>query len=93
MTSPATQSVPSPLTIRERFGELIRFGMVGGLSTVIYLGVYSGLVWAEVGFALAALVAFGLSTTSGFFLHHRYTFAPTRRRWAAWRAGWHCRAR
>jgi putative flippase GtrA len=77
----------TPVTIRERFGELIRFGMVGGLSTLIYLGVYSGLVWAGVGFALAALVAFAASTTSGFFLHHRYTFrtdSPTAGGMARW---------
>jgi putative flippase GtrA len=60
--------------LRQRVAELIRFGLVGGLSTLLYLGIYSGLVWAGAGFVLAALVAFAGSAGAGFLLHHRFTF-------------------
>jgi putative flippase GtrA len=89
MMNLAPQTPRAPLALRERVAELIRFGIVGGLSTVIYLGVYSGLIRAGGGFALAALVAFAASTTSGFFLHHRFTFrtnAPTGGGMARWLA-------
>jgi putative flippase GtrA len=67
-------------TLRERVTELIRFGLVGGLSTLVYLGFYAAIIGIGGGFVLAALVAFTLSATLGFILHHRFTFrvdAPT----------------
>jgi putative flippase GtrA len=74
---------------RERLAELVRFGLVGGLSTGIYLGIYAGIVQAGGGFALAALAAFAASTTSGYLLHHRFTFRtddPTPGGWVRWLA-------
>jgi putative flippase GtrA len=75
------------VTSRQRLLELIRFGMVGGLSTLIYLGLYAGVIALGGGFVLAALVAFAVSTTSGYLLHHRFTFRtddPTGRGWVRW---------
>jgi putative flippase GtrA len=79
-------TLPTP---RERLAELIRFGLVGGLSTLIYLGLYAATIWAGGGFALAALIAFAASTTSGYLLHHRFTFRtgdPTAGGWVRWLA-------
>jgi putative flippase GtrA len=76
-------------TLRERVTELIRFGMVGGVSTLVYLGIYAALIGAGSGFVLAALTAFALSATLGFFLHHRFTFRvndPTANGMARWLA-------
>ncbi|HEX5924240.1 MAG TPA: GtrA family protein [Baekduia sp.] len=61
-------------TLRERVTELIRFGLVGALSTLVYLGFYAAIIGVGGGFVLAALTAFALSATLGFFLHHRFTF-------------------
>ncbi|WCB96564.1 hypothetical protein DSM104299_05326 [Baekduia alba] len=61
-------------SFRHRVAELIRFGLVGGLSTLIYLGIYAALIWASVGLVLAALVAFAVSAGIGYFMHHRFTF-------------------
>lgn len=74
---------------RDRLAELVRFGLVGGLSTVLYLGVYALLVSVGAGLALAALAAFAVSTTSGYLLHHRFTFRtddPTANGWVRWLA-------
>jgi putative flippase GtrA len=59
---------------RERVAELVRFALVGGSSTLIYLGVYTAGIVMGLGFALAAVVAFVFSAASGFVLHHRFTF-------------------
>jgi putative flippase GtrA len=67
-------------SLHERVTELIRFGMVGALSTLVYLGFYAAVIGVGGGFVLAALTAFALSATTGFILHHRFTFrvaAPT----------------
>jgi putative flippase GtrA len=74
-------------TLRERVTELIRFGLVGGLSTLVYLGLYAAVIGLGGGFVLAALIAFALSATLGFFLHHRFTFrvdGPTANGMARW---------
>jgi putative flippase GtrA len=74
-------------SLRERATELIRFGLVGGLSTLVYLGLYAAVIGVGGGFVLAALIAFALSATLGFFLHHRFTFrvdGPTANGMARW---------
>lgn len=57
-----------------RLGELVRFGAVGGGSTLLYLGAYAVLVTLGTPFALAAVAAFAVSAGTGFVLHHRWTF-------------------
>ena len=74
-------------TLRERVTELIRFGLVGGLSTLVYLGFYAAIIGVGGGFVLAALTAFAISATLGFVLHHRFTFRlddPTANGMARW---------
>lgn len=61
-------------SLRERVTELIRFGMVGAFSTLVYLGLYAAIIGVGGGFVLAALTAFVLSATIGFVGHHRFTF-------------------
>lgn len=58
-------------------GQLIRFGMAGGMATVIYSAVYMSLAtwvlppqWA----VLAVPPAFLVAVTFGFFLHSYWSF-------------------
>jgi putative flippase GtrA len=59
---------------RTRIREFVRFLLVGGTSTLLYFGVYAGLVTAGVRYALAASAAFAVSVLTGFLLHDRWTF-------------------
>jgi putative flippase GtrA len=60
--------------LRGRLLELIRFCIVGGLSTILYFGVYSVLVLLGLSFGLATLGGWGTSVAFGFVMHHRFTF-------------------
>lgn len=58
-------------------GQLIRFGIAGGISTVIYSGVYLPLAWYVFGDARAVLAvpfAFAAAVTAGYFLHSAWSF-------------------
>lgn len=57
-------------------GQLIRFGIAGGISTVIYSAVYLPLVWwVFPNLAVAAVpFAFAVAVTCGFFLHSAWSF-------------------
>jgi putative flippase GtrA len=57
-------------------GQLIRFGIAGGISTVIYSAVYLPLVWwVFPDLAVAAVpFAFAVAVTCGFFLHSFWSF-------------------
>ena len=58
-------------------GQLVRFGIAGGLSTVIYAAVYLPLTtWAfDRDHAVYAVpFAFAVAVTAGFFLHSRWSF-------------------
>jgi len=57
-------------------GQLIRFGIAGGISTVIYSAVYLPLahyVFPELAVA-AVPFAFAVAVTAGFFLHSMWSF-------------------
>lgn len=59
------------------FGQLVRFGIAGGISTLIYLAVYSPLTaWVFPGkrAVYAVPFAFAVAVTAGFFLHSRWSF-------------------
>lgn len=60
--------------MRLRLAELVRFGLVGLSSTLVYFVVYAALVWAGTPYVLASIAGFGLSAGWGYVLHHRYTF-------------------
>lgn len=53
---------------------MLRFGLVGVSSTLLYFAVYSVGVLLGVAFALAAVAAFVISAACGYLLHDRWTF-------------------
>ena len=58
-------------------GQLIRFGIAGGISTVIYSAVYLPLtfwVFARKDAVYAVPFAFAVAVTAGYFLHSRWSF-------------------
>jgi putative flippase GtrA len=58
-------------------GQMIRFGIAGGISTLIYSAVYLPLtIWVfERKHAVYAVpFAFAVAVTAGYFLHSRWSF-------------------
>jgi putative flippase GtrA len=58
-------------------GQLIRFGISGGISTLIYSAIYLPLTaWVFRGAhaVYAVPIAFAFAVTAGFFLHSRWSF-------------------
>jgi putative flippase GtrA len=58
-------------------GQLVRFGIAGGVSTLIYSAVYLPLTtWVFRGAhaVYAVPFAFAVAVTAGFFLHSRWSF-------------------
>jgi len=72
-----------------RFGELARFGLVGGFNAATYFGGYTAGVLLGVPYLISAFVAFVLSASLGYWLHEHWTFKgaqPTVRGWISWLA-------
>jgi putative flippase GtrA len=57
-------------------GQLVRFGIAGVISTLIYAAVYMPLAtWVFPNLAVAAVpFAFAVAVTCGFFLHSGWSF-------------------
>lgn len=58
-------------------GQLVRFGVAGGISTLIYSAVYLPLtawVFPAAHAVYAVPFAFAVAVTAGFFLHSRWSF-------------------
>ncbi len=57
-------------------GQLVRFGIAGGISTLIYAAVYLPLAtWVFPTLAVAAVpFAFAVAVTCGFFMHSFWSF-------------------
>ena len=59
-------------------GQIIRFGIAGGISTLIYSAVYLPLtIWVFTDRAHAVYAvpfAFAVAVTAGYFLHSRWSF-------------------
>jgi putative flippase GtrA len=58
-------------------GQLVRFGIAGVISTLIYSAVYLPLtlyVFEQRHAAYAVPFAFAVAVTAGFFLHSRWSF-------------------
>ncbi|MBY0520954.1 MAG: GtrA family protein [Sphingomonas sp.] len=58
-------------------GQLLRFAIAGGISTLIYSAVYLPLttwVWPGPRAVYAVPFAFAVAVTAGFFLHSRWSF-------------------
>lgn len=58
-------------------GQLVRFGIAGGLSTLIYAAIYLPLtiwVFPRDHAVYAVPFAFAVAVTAGYFLHSRWSF-------------------
>lgn len=58
-------------------GQLVRFGIAGGISTILYSAVYLPLttfVFDRAHAVYAVPFAFAVAVTAGFFLHSRWSF-------------------
>lgn len=58
-------------------GQLIRFGIAGGISTLIYSAVYlplTAFVFPREDAVYAVPFAFAVAVTAGYFLHSRWSF-------------------
>jgi putative flippase GtrA len=72
-----------------RHRELVRFGLVGGFNAATYFGGYAVGVLLGVPYLLAAIVAFLVSASIGYWLHEHWTFKggrPSVRGWLSWLA-------
>ena len=56
------------------FGQLVRFGIVGGSSTLLYAVIYWPLATYVMPPVLAVFVAFGVAVCFGYVLHSRWSF-------------------
>jgi putative flippase GtrA len=59
---------------RELIGQLIRFGLVGLGSTLLYAAVYWPLATYVMWPVFAVIIAFIVAVTAGFFGHSRWSF-------------------
>jgi putative flippase GtrA len=58
-------------------GQLVRFGIAGAISTLIYSAVYlplTAFVFDRAHAVYAVPFAFAVAVTAGFFLHSRWSF-------------------
>jgi putative flippase GtrA len=55
-------------------GQMIRFGIVGGLSTLVYAAIYWPLATYVMTPVLAVVVAFAIAVCIGYILHSRWSF-------------------
>ncbi|MGQ0587995.1 MAG: GtrA family protein [Sphingosinicella sp.] len=61
--------------VSELFGQLVRFGMVGGFTTGLYALVYSPLAKYEVTSPqVANICGYLVAMATGYFLHSRWSF-------------------
>lgn len=67
-------SASSRAGARERLLEFLRFAIVGGSSTALFMAVYTVAVLVGAPYPLAQFCAFLVSMLWGFVLHHRFTF-------------------
>ena len=76
---------PRQNTARPRiFGQLLRFGMVGGLNTLVDLLILNGLLWLFPTHSSTMLLiynafAYGLGAVNSFFLNKYWTFGMRRK--------------
>lgn len=60
--------------LRTLFGQLVRFGLVGAFSTLVYAAVYWPLATYVIHPLLAVLAAFAVAVSVGYPLHSRWSF-------------------
>lgn len=65
---------------KENFAQLIRFGLVGVLNTLVDFLVYQLLVRLGLHYALAQCVSYGCGLLNSYFFNSRWTFREERKR-------------
>jgi len=60
--------------IRNILKQFIIFCLIGISNTIIHLGVYYLLVWINVHYLIANIIAFLISVINSYFLNKRFTF-------------------
>ena len=55
-------------------GQLVRFGIVGGLSTLVYAAVYWPLATYAIHPVAASVAGFLVAVVFGYFFHSRWSF-------------------
>jgi putative flippase GtrA len=60
--------------LRTLIGQLVRFGLVGAFSTLVYAAVYWPLATFVIHPMLAVLAAFAVAVSIGYPLHSRWSF-------------------
>ena len=71
---PRGKSLLKAETVSPLVGQLIRFGIVGGLSTLIYAAVYWPLATYVMYPTLAVPIAFVVAVAFGYVFHSRWSF-------------------
>jgi putative flippase GtrA len=72
--------MPDLEELRPLLGQLIRFGLVGALSTMIYDAVYWPLATYVVPPVVAVIIGFSIAVCIGYPLHSRWSFKGHGRR-------------
>ena len=61
-------------TISGLMGQLVRFGLVGVFSTILYAAIYWPLATYVMHQVLAVVIAFSIAVAVGYVLHSRWSF-------------------
>ncbi len=59
---------------KENFYQLLRFGLVGVMNTLVDFGVYQLLVWLGLHYALAQCLSYSCGLLNSYFFNSRWTF-------------------
>lgn len=60
--------------LKTLFGQLVRFGLVGVLCTILYAAIYWPLATYVVHPVLAVFIAFSIAVAVGYVLHSGWSF-------------------
>jgi len=55
--------------------QFIKFCVIGVSNTALHLGIYYFLLWLNVYYLLADIIAFAISVWNSYFWNKKYTFA------------------
>lgn len=64
---------------KESFAQLIRFGLVGVMNTLVDFCVYQLLVWLGLHYALSQCISYSCGLLNSYFFNSRWTFRQEKR--------------